>query len=315
MRPFRRMMQARPAAANRADDWLADETEMRAVPPSDTDPRITQWTEPHMVFRGTSVAPIGHLVVFLAGSLGFPTRQTLFPRLAASMGYHVINLRYANSIPIGAVCRGSTDPHCHEKARLHIAEGLNSGLLPDVREQDCILSRLTRLLGFLSTNHPGEGWDMFCPTFGLAWDRILVAGHSQGGGHAALLGKRYACRRILMFAAPVDDDGISGQSAAWLSAPGRTAPERFFGFVHTNDPGFDRILNAWEALGLAGFGGPVNVDKSMPPYANSHQLVTARPALRDRFHASVATDGPTPRDANDAPLFEPVWRWMLESAT
>jgi hypothetical protein len=309
------MMQAGPARRGRgAEGWLDSETEMLSVDPRATDSRISDWVEPHLVVKNPLAALNGHVLVFLAGSMSLPGRQTLLLRLAAKMGFLAINLRYPNSWTVGTLCRRSADPHCHEKIRLHIAEGLPSGKLPGVSAHDSIHGRLGSLLVWLAAYKPDAGWKAFMHYGEIRWDRIVLAGHSQGGGHAAILGKRHSLKRVVMLGSPIDDCQVRGGPASWLGAPGETPSDRYYGFVHAGDPGFDRILAAWEAIGLAQFGGLINVDDNDPPYRMSHQLVSQAPPVRDKFHACVATDGATPVSVGGIPIYASVWSYLLDVA-
>ena len=156
------MMQAGSARrGNRTEGWLDSETEMLSVNPRATDSRISDWLEPHLVAKNPLAASNGSLLVFLAGSISLPGRQTLLLRLAAKMGFLAINLRYPNSWTVGALCRRSADPHCHEKIRLHIADGLPSGELSGVSPHDSIHGRLGSLLVWLAANEPDAGWKAF----------------------------------------------------------------------------------------------------------------------------------------------------------
>jgi len=306
-------MQAGPARrGNRTEGWLDSETEMLSINPCATDSRISEWVEPHLVAKNPLAASNGGLLVFLAGSMSLPGRQTLLLRLAAKMGFLAINLRYPNSWTIGSLCRRSADPHCHEKIRLHIADGLPSGELAGVSSHDSIHGRLGSLLVWLAAHEPDAGWKEFMHDGEIRWDRIVLAGHSQGGGHAAILGKHHSVKRVVMLGSPTDDCQVRGGPASWLSAPGDTPADRYYGFVHAEDPGFDRILPAWEAIGLTRFGGLINVDNSDPPYRMSHQLVSQAPAVRDKFHACVATDGATPISVAGIPIYASAWTYLLD---
>jgi hypothetical protein len=312
---LRRVMRASTARGRGgAEGWLDSETEVVSVSPRATDPRISQWVEPHLVVKNSLGKSNEHLLVFLAGSIGLPERQTLLLKLAAKMGFLAINLRYPNSWTVGNLCRRSPDPRCHEKIRLHIAEGLPSGELPGVAPHDSIRGRLGSLLLWLAAYEPDAGWKTFMHDGGIRWDRIVLAGHSQGGGHAAILGKRHFVKRVVMLGSPIDDCQVHGGPAPWLGAPGETPFDRYYGFVHVRDVGFHRILAAWEAIGLSRLGGLVNVDESGPPYGMSHQLVSQTAVVREKFHACVTTDGATPISLAGVPIYAPVWSYLLEVA-
>jgi hypothetical protein len=105
-----------------------------------------------------------------------------------------------------------------------------------------------------------------------------------------------------MLAGPYDRD------QAWLSAPSVTPLERFFAFSHTTDAQFEGFVRTWATMGLP--GPPTSVDGAAPPYGGSHQLTSAAPT--DHAHSSVAVGNSTPRDADGALLYLPVWRYLYD---
>ena len=52
-------------------------------------------------------------------------------------------------------------------------------------------------------NRP-QNWGQFLSGGSIQWDHIIISGHSQGGGHAAVIGISNPVRRVLMFASPND---------------------------------------------------------------------------------------------------------------
>jgi hypothetical protein len=281
------------------------------VDPRDTDARIREWTEAHWICINSLVPANGLLLVFLAGSFVNADRVKLFLQCAANLGYRAINLRYPNSWTVGELCRSSDDPDCHAKIRLEIAEGIPARGQLGLRAGDSIVSRLVMLLRFLDERQPDLGWVNFLTSRGLRWENIALAGHSQGSGHSALLAKRHRVARVAMLGGPADFNLAHNSPAAWLELTGETSVERHFGFVHCKDPGFARTALAWKTMGLESFGPPVNVDGERPPYSYSHQLYTDLDLANGRFHASVATDGATPKSGDGEVVFEPVWGYLL----
>ena len=85
------------------------------------------------------------------------------------------------------------------------------------------------------------------------WSRIVVAGHSQGSGHAAYLGKMFEVDKVLMFSGPQDYLDDLGEPAPWQARPSATPPSRFFAFLNENDP-FNvhhQIANCMVLMGLS----------------------------------------------------------------
>jgi pimeloyl-ACP methyl ester carboxylesterase len=310
--PFKQHLKALTGRARMpGGDGLRKAAKLFVVDPRDTDGRIREWTEAHWICVNSFVPANGRLLVFLPGSFVNADRLKLFLQCAADLGYLAINLRYPNSWTVGELCRNSDDADCHAKIRLEIAEGIPARGQLGLRAGDSIVSRLVMLLRWLDKRQPDVGWANFFTLRGLRWENIALAGHSQGSGHAALLAKRHRVARVVMLGGPADFNLANNLPASWLGLPGETSAERYFGFVHCKDPGFARTALAWETMGLGNLGPAVNVDGKRPPYSESHQLYTDLDLPNGRFHASVATDGATPKSGDGALVYEPVWQYLL----
>lgn len=315
-RSGRRARPERPSPRPATDTTATPGLRCAEIPPEHCDPEITPWREPHLVAHDSSVPALGQLFLFLCGSHGIPARQHLITTLAARLGYHAINLSYPNSWTVGGLCRDSTDPDCHGRVRLDILDGAERSGLVQVGPTDSIEHRLRTLLAHLADRAPDQGWARFLDTNGqIDWATLVVAGHSQGGGHAAIIGKCHTVARVIMLAAPVDYVQALRSPAAWLAAPGATPAERYFGFVHRADQGLDKILQAWTLLGLD--TRPLTrIDDNEPPYGHAQRLVTDQaPVPRDRYHNCVVQDRTTPLRLDGTPIFEPVWRYLLADSS
>ena len=288
---------------------------IQEIAPESTDPAIDQWLEPHLVAFDARAATRNQLFLFLCGSHGQPARQRQITALAARMGYHAVNLRYPNAWTVGGLCRPTGDTGCHRKLRLEILDGIDRTGLLRIGTANSIDNRLTRLLRHLAHHEPDMDWAQFLGPDGIRWDKSLVAGHSQGGGHAGIIGKEHEVLRVVMFAAPADYIESRAAHADWLALPGATPPERYFGFVHARDDGVERILSAWELLGMAGAGPIVDVGHEGPPYRGSRRLISDLDDIpRAKFHSGIVHDNLTPTDAAGLPSYEPVWRYLLSTS-
>ncbi len=280
------------------------------VSPESCDPQLTSWREPHLVAYHPNAVSCQRLWVFLCGSYGIPARQGLLTAYAAQLGYHAINLSYPNSWTVGGICRAALEPGCHKQVRLDILDGGGrSGLVP-VGPADSVFQRLHGLLNHLALHHPEQGWGRFIAAGELDWSAVVIAGHSQGSGHAALIGKLYPVARVVMFAGPADQVWPQCLPAPWLSEPGATPPSRYFGFVHRADPGFDKISAAWMALGLG--STLTEIDCTLTPGQDAHCLVTKYANVpRERYHNCLIQDRMTPRRLDGRPVFEEIWRYLF----
>jgi hypothetical protein len=101
--------------------------------------------------------------------------------------------------------------------------------------------------------------------------------------------------------------------APWLSAPHATSTENYYGFVHVNDLYAEAVITVWGLLGMNIYGERVLVDGELPPYNQSHQLMTATTPTatgQNSYHSSVAVDGFTPILSNGTPVFQDAWQYL-----
>ena len=175
-----------------AENTVGDSSKLivRTVLPSDTDSRIDKssgdgWE--HYIYLNPSVPDRKQLLVFLPGTGGKGGGAKAFLSFAANQGFHVISLAYPSQLSISAF-RESPDPDAFLKARNNLIYGkppfgrLNTGV------PNSIQNRLHFLLHHLIEHFPQENWRQFMREGGKNFDyrTMILAGQSQGGGHAAL---------------------------------------------------------------------------------------------------------------------------------
>lgn len=266
-----------------------------------------------------AVAPRGRLFVMLPGTGAIPRNYRTIVRTGAARGWHGIGLTYPNAEAVGDLCSGTTDPDCTGNTRREIITGEALSPLVAVNAANSITGRLTALLTYLDRTFPAEGWGQFLRGGAVDWSLVTVAGHSQGGGHAAYMAKLYNLDRAVMFSS-TGDFGPGNTVARWLSLPNVTPVARQFGFAHTGDEvlPYNLLRANWTAIGLpAPATGPVSVDGASPPYGSSNQLSTsadptAVPASISTTprHASPVADVITPSTAQGSLLYAPVWSYL-----
>ena len=126
------------------------------------------------------------------------------------------------------------------------------------------------------------------------------------GGSRGNDAKVHKVARVAMFGGPTDYSQRLLRVAPWLSAPHATPIESYYALNHTKDT--LRLREAtWKALGMDGFGGPVNVDSAASPFGNSHELVTS--VATGNPHGSVAVDAAVPMK-DGVPVFRDAWEYM-----
>lgn len=206
----------------------------------------------------------GQLLVFLNGTGGTPLAgasglERSWYGVARAEGLHVLGISYRSGAAVGTLCQG--DDACFEPTRLSQVTGVPqpgaASALDDLVVDEGIEVRLAAALRTLAQRDLDGGWGEFLDTpdgggAEVRWERLFVSGHSQGGGHAALLAKRHLVGRVLMLASPCDALR-DGQPASWLSdATGwaTTPSTRFFGLWAQGDTTCAAAPAAWERLGM-----------------------------------------------------------------
>lgn len=300
---------SRPAVASTGPTSTssAAEAELVLVDPTTTGEGVSAGFGDHAVARPVG-DPRGELLVFFPGTGAEPDWYSAFLEHAAGRGYHVIGLAYPNDLSVNFdLCQASTDPACAESAREEVLWGIDAPGLPlDVTPADAAITRLTAALEHLGESRPDEGWDDYLDASGEpAWERIATAGHSQGGGHAAYLGRERELARVVLLDAT--------EPSPWTNQPMLTPPDRMWGLAHAQEPIVAPIERSWDNLGLP--GEVVDVDGGEAPWGGSHRLITSTdqcrgdPTSRGYHHNCPVVDEYLP-DPMPAPLVD-AWDQIL----
>jgi len=306
-------------------DPQADALAGIAIRPSLTDPDITKYDFPHYLYVNRAIVvshdpalpPDRHqLLLFIPGTHipGTPyggRGPTNFFDVAANLGYHVIYLDYPNDIAAAQACNNDHNPRAFEEFRMALIAGGNfKG--QETSRTDCIENRLIKLLQYAARIRPLEKWDQFLTPGGeIQWSAIAVGGHSQGGGHAALIAVKHRVARVICTGSPKDYSHALHRPAAWYRETSATPKACFFAFNHDQD-GMGNCTPAMQtanlsALGLDQFGPPADVDQESPPYHHTRILTTDYPGgTVDSLtaHGSVIT-------SKNGDHFKDVWTYML----
>jgi hypothetical protein len=284
------------------------------VQPNMADPLCGEPNNFHFIYTNSNVAQKDRLFLFFPGTGSIPFNYREILKHAANIGFHSIGLTYPNSEAINDICLTSVDTTCHSRARLEIFDGIDRHADVNVDENNCIEKRTLKLLTYLSNTYPNENWGQYLNGNEIQWEKIIVSGFSQGGGHAGIISKIKQVERVVMFAA-MDWIPLLNRNADWISWSGPTSESRYYGFTHQNDEkiDFNKIQITWDNYGMNNFGSLVLVDTTYIPYGNSHQLYTLLPPANDpeKFHNAVVVDVNTPFN-NNQPIYAPVWTYMIE---
>lgn len=299
-----------------------------SVKPSVADPRVKTFDEPNWFYVERDIV-VGHdkdlpgdrhqLLLWLVGTGGFGHSAQGFANLSAKLGYHVITLMYPDDVP-AAMCANDDDPKSFEKFRMAIIEGGDASYQRGRKElsidrAESVESRTIALLKYLQEKRPLEDWGQFLNAdHKIKWDKVAIAGHSQGAGHAALIGIKHRVARVICFGGPKDYSKNFDAPAAWYSEKSATPKGRFFAFNHHQDPKGctpEQLLMNLKALGLDGSAAEVDQDHS--PFHHAHVLFTSYPVLtvdgQDSEGAKIAHASVI--NTKNAERLKDVWTYML----
>jgi hypothetical protein len=204
-------------------------------PATGADPAGANTNKVHYALRPNSGGD-DVIVVFFNGSDGDPAHVITDPAknvftAAVAAGHHAIGLSYRSNQIVGQICFGRDA--CFLPTRTTIIKGVfqtgADNSLNDILPTEGIEERLRLLLVYLTSADPSGNWASFLTAdhSGMDWTKIISSGHSQGGGHAALLGKLHAVPRIVTFSSPCDSIGNDPPVAAtwehadssWATSP------------------------------------------------------------------------------------------------
>jgi hypothetical protein len=281
-----------PQATNAEIDWI---------------PSFRPEFNHHYVWLDPSAPRRPKLVVFLPGFEGKPRCCQLLESEAARLGYYVIGLMYPNEFRMSS-CAASPDPDCAGNSRLEILDGLDRSSALSVNHANSIDNRLTKLLIYLDSHFPNEGWSRFLEGGTPDWSKIVVSGNSFGAGQAALIGTVRKVKRVVMFSGPAPEE-----AAAWMSI-GTTPAAKYFVLYHQHETYTSVVSANVAALGLDRFGSPVAPELSEPPYGGTHLLATDLVPRGGTdlatAHLSTSVDPFTPLAPDGTPLLRDAWRYL-----
>lgn len=266
------------------------------VDPHLTDAAIETVHGPHLVVYDPQSVSRHQLFLFLVGTRGSTTSSLNIDSTFAGWGYHAISLDYENNV-LAASCAHSLDRSTFGRYRETIVTGAPVSERVKITPANSILNRFQKLLVYLVTNDPDGGWEEFVHNGQPVWSRIIVAGHSQGSGHAAYIGKLFRVERVLMFSGPQDYMDDLNEPAPWQTRKSATSPSRFFAFLSLKDP-FNvhhQIANCAVLMQISK-PDPLMVKPGEPIEGDHHILINDFPT---RYHGSTLL-----------PQYKNVWEYM-----
>jgi hypothetical protein len=291
-----------------------------AVSPAETDPTIRSALYDHYAVNNPWVARRDALFLFFPGTMSRAANYKLLCETAADLGFHAISLQYVNDVSVNNKCAKSRNLECYENMRREILFGSDFSPHVNVSRPNSAENRLVKLLRYLAAQYPLDGWDQYLTAGDVPrWSKILVAGHSQGGGHAAMIGKYYSTAGVLMFAS-MDYSFMHDKVPSWVDRRSNTRLEKFFAVAHTMDQTMPiaAMRKYWNAFGFRDIAPVINIDDIGFPYANSNTLITSIIPTRtskdkSSYHNALCMDADTPLLKDGMPVLYGLWVYLLNA--
>jgi len=291
-----------------------------SVAPVETDLAINRALEDHYAAVNPWVVQRDILFLFFPGTKSRATNYKMLCEYAADMGFHAISLQYINDISVNFTCARSRNLDCYENMRQEILFGTDLSPHVNVSRSNSAENRLVKLLQYLAKQYPLDGWEQYLTASGVPrWSKILLGGHSQGGGHAAILGKYYSTAGVIMFAS-MDYNFNRDAAGLWVNLEGNTSIDKYFAAAHTEDRTMPIAVmrRYWNAFGFRKLAPIINIDHVGFPFGNSHTLITSiKPAQLDKdksnYHNALCMDADTPVGKDGKPLLLPLWNYLFNA--
>ena len=288
------------------------------VAPQTTDPNITTNLNNHYVSINRGVLAKNQLFLFFPGTGAFAFNYLEINNTAADLGFHSINLNYPNNDAVNDLCNMTANLDCFANVRLETIDGTDRTTFINVNRANSVENRLIKLLIYLRAQNPNHDWGQYLlDDSTINWSKIVVSGHSQGGGHAGIIGRYHSVVRVVMFAA-MDFNGMANAPANWIGQPNTTpnasTTDKFWGFSHFRDTRVNFSLlstRIWTVYGMPQSGAIVNVDGANPPFNNTHSLTTNLDC--EETHGCIAADARLIRLPDGTPVYKPVWEYLLSN--
>jgi len=196
------------------------------------------------------VARRNKLVLFIPGTNLTPQQSTGFLNHAANAGFHVIGVSYKNSKSVGQLCKKEGDA-CFGQVRREIVFGTDSSPRVKVSVEASILGLLKAEVIRQSDSAPdADGWKQYRSGSSLILNNIIAMGHSQGAGHAAIIGMDRTVSRVGLFAGPNDVVRNTGEVPSWTNGSQVTSPTLWRALTHRDDDSRVDQEEAWDNLGV-----------------------------------------------------------------
>jgi len=268
------------------------------IKPSEADPLVHTWDSTHVVYYDPKVKN-NKLLLWLTGTGGSTKNVPVnFFKTALDQGYRVIALSFISTPGVSQLCIGNRlkdNVDCAAEFRRKRTYGDNSfSGIPD-QPQDAIIPRLVKLLQYLSKNDEEGNWPQYLDEQKgkPAWNKIAIAGQSQGGGMAEYIAQHEWVSRIISFSGGWDySDSKNKKIAGWYAQKFMTPLDNLYATYHIKEAAATELAEICQTM---------HIPKDHI-FALDHPLLTEKDN-GNPFHVEGIKN----------PVYKPIWLKMLGS--
>lgn len=261
------------------------------IDPTTVDPAAVAYPESKHLLLLPAAPTRDQLFLILPGTNNLGQGFETIGMLAARAGYRVVSLAYESRTHPNGTCAAVVGEQailaCREGVWTEKAYGTEATAEYAGDFANSISGRLLNLLRYLQQTRPSFGAEAYLQGNTLRWERVALAGFSQGSVIAGFIGKDQPLARLVLLAGGCDD--ANRILVPWCSAPRATPRTRTWAISHVDD-----MTNADALVAAAfGLGAYVDISAGSPSYcSDSHALMSHEST--DKPHLSVAQDGAVP---------------------
>jgi hypothetical protein len=253
---------------------LTDENRSFSIHPSLTDTNYISNQSNHYIVRNT-VKHNNKLFLFIGGTNSFPNGFLILLGEEAELGFDVISLSYPNKVSTTSFLN-DPDSLVFDNFRDEMVFGNSVSAAINIDLLNSINTRVLKLLIYLKLNYSSQNWGQYLTNENtIKWEKIVVAGHSQGSGIACYIGKKFLVNRVIMFSGPNDFSAFYNKPAKWLGEVGLTPLNKHYALLHIQDEvsAFPYQVENLRKLGLlASTEEPQRAEELKSPYNNARCL-------------------------------------------
>ena len=247
------------------------------------------------------------LLISIPGTTGPADVMRSFDSVAALEGYHAISIDYPNNRNTASFIN-STDKAAFDKFRQELDFGTPVSDSVNVDSLNSIVNRITRLVIYLAKTRPGEGWNNFLDHGQIIWDRVTLAGHSQGAGHVSNIGHAFKVHRVIMLSGPQDFLANFDMPAPWLSAASKTPYGSYYSFLHDDDAYNTQRQIRNDLAAMHADSSVICRFQNMDAFSKQCRIFISDIPVQNATHQNA---GSLNHMASIMPMHSKVWIWLL----